>query len=815
MMTVGCILKHCLTKSLLPLLMLVSLAAWAEEQFVLIDVKKIDDIFHYSTLNQDGTTSEFRRRNLNSVVDTVTQHTNDENHGHGDDYVLWRDYLSKPHPTVNTLKTYFLQASNEFGVPVEILEAIGQIESNWTHIGPSIDKGWGIMHLVQNEYADTLNEAARLLNVDQQILKDDAQQNIRGAAALIALYAGEARKSFTKLEDWFSAIAQFSGLFDSDLQKMQARNYYKKIKAGGVSSTLWGEQIVLNPNPSVEIPPDPQLTRRNSTSVDYAEAIPSFTSYNYTSYSNRSIKAWVNHWIGTGTVAGALSRFKSSTGGASAHFIVSKEGEIYQVVRVKDMAWHAGDNMGYNPISIGVEHEVTVGGMSGGVAWNTAWTEPLLRASAKMAKYFIDLYGIPQNHSTVDRVTTLQSGIFGHSQLKSTSCPGTFPWDTWMSYLSSSSSNLEVYDLWAKQPAYANANSSSSNPNFDAQFKVRNAGSQSITIQTLALAIHYSNGDFGFDLTVPYSSQAKYVNNLTLQPNQTYHFELATGYFKSAGTYKLVAKANLNGNWKNLKEIDFTIQPQQQSSSTFDGAGSLIKPSISCWGCDKDEATMHPSNNASTVAFQWMNDGNCPYLNIREPSGLKAVVSSKGWDDAYNVNSYLVTLPVTIPNSGMYTTTSVTSISPVSSSTGIRAYCSTTDSNSGNRSSSSNIDTTFSNGYTWVGNGSIISADTGSCSDFGCNKDWAIAHSSKNALTAFQWQVSSRCQTLRIQVNGGGSFSGRLKYKDWNSPSWEYDNYASFPKDITKTSSGNYFVFAIETSAGTIPSGKYIEAICK
>jgi hypothetical protein len=452
MMTVGCILKHCLTKSLLPLLMLVSLAAWAEEQFVLIDVKKIDDIFHYSTLNQDGTTSEFRRRNLNGVVDTVTQHTNDENHGHGDDYVLWRDYLSKPHPTVNTLKTYFLQASNEFGVPVEILEAIGQIESNWTHIGPSIDKGWGIMHLVQNEYVDTLNEAARLLNVDQQILKDDAQQNIRGAAALIALYAGEARKSFTKLEDWLGAVAQFSGLFDSDLQKMQARNYYKKIKAGGVSSTLWGEQIVLNPNPTVEIPPDPQLTRRNSTSVDYAGAIPSFITpcstsnpptSNCTQASNRNIKAWVNHWVGMGTALGAIDQFKRNPGaGTSAHFVVSKDGEIYQVVPVKDIAWHAG-NWDYNVISIGVEHEVTIGGMSNGIAWNTAWTEPLLRASAKMAKYFIDLYGIPQNHPTS---ATLNGGIFGHSQIKSTSCPGTFPWDTWMSYLSSSSTNLTYFD---------------------------------------------------------------------------------------------------------------------------------------------------------------------------------------------------------------------------------------------------------------------------------------------------------------------------------------------------------------------------------
>ncbi|MCI5191355.1 MAG: hypothetical protein D3905_16555 [Candidatus Electrothrix sp. AS4_5] len=60
---------------------------------------------------------------------------------------LWVEFLSRPHPSVATIKRYFMEASEEFGVPVELLEAIGQVESNWTQYGPTIDQGWGIMHL--------------------------------------------------------------------------------------------------------------------------------------------------------------------------------------------------------------------------------------------------------------------------------------------------------------------------------------------------------------------------------------------------------------------------------------------------------------------------------------------------------------------------------------------------------------------------------------------------------------------------------------------------------------------------------------------
>lgn len=127
---------------------------------------------------------------------------------------LWAYYLSKPHPAVATVNQYFEDAAAEFEVPVEILKTIGQIENNWTQMGPSIDQGWGIMHLVQNNYCNTLHEAAELLRLSDQILKDDARQNIRGAAALLRHYFNRQQPALPAVlpEHWYPAVKKFSGL---------------------------------------------------------------------------------------------------------------------------------------------------------------------------------------------------------------------------------------------------------------------------------------------------------------------------------------------------------------------------------------------------------------------------------------------------------------------------------------------------------------------------------------------------------------------------------------------------------------------------
>jgi len=162
----------------------------------------------------------FLKKDLSEILHYVASKTDSSKHT-CDSYHYWDDYLRRPHPSVSTLQYYFQEAANEFQVPIQILMAIAQVESNWTQIGPSIDKGWGIMHLVHNSYSKTLVQSAELLHLNPQVLKDDAQQNIRGMAALLAFHSEEKREELQVLSDWFETLKPVTGLANESLQELQ------------------------------------------------------------------------------------------------------------------------------------------------------------------------------------------------------------------------------------------------------------------------------------------------------------------------------------------------------------------------------------------------------------------------------------------------------------------------------------------------------------------------------------------------------------------------------------------------------------------
>lgn len=376
------------------------------------------------------TNDKFVQRDLTELVQFVASQT-DTNYQDIEDYQIWEHYLNKAHPNVETMERYFLEASSEFNVPLDLLRVIAQVENNWTQIGPSIDKGWGVMHLVENSYCQTLTEASQLLNLDAQILKDDAQQNIRGMAALMNEKAKEKRAELLEIADWFEIVKSCTGLYSDELAESQAKRYYDVLNQGNVSSTLWGEKIMLKPV-STDIskylnPNNPYLfPSKENQSLDYPPAISNLTPCNFAEGRNHEIDAWVNHWVGVGTYAGAISWFHNCDAEVSAHFVIrSSDGEITQVVSVANTAWHCGAS-GYpynNSRSIGVEHEATAANPE---LWNSM---PMLTASAQMASYFCDEFGIPKTMSL--------PGIRGHNQMPgtNTACPGNLPWFTWMSLL--------------------------------------------------------------------------------------------------------------------------------------------------------------------------------------------------------------------------------------------------------------------------------------------------------------------------------------------------------------------------------------------
>ncbi len=114
---------------------------------------------------------------------------------------------------VPSLEAEFEEAAGRYGVPKELLLAMGYVNTRWEMPPPDSNvyepgdlHGWGsygIMALVQNPSSDTLGEASRLTGISEEMLKTDRRSNIRGGAALLAASQGTKPD---RLGDWFGAV---------------------------------------------------------------------------------------------------------------------------------------------------------------------------------------------------------------------------------------------------------------------------------------------------------------------------------------------------------------------------------------------------------------------------------------------------------------------------------------------------------------------------------------------------------------------------------------------------------------------------------
>ena len=152
----------------------------------------------------------------------------------------------------------------------------------------------------------------------------------------------------------------------------------------------------------------------------------------------RKIIAIVNH-ITAGLMPGTLSWMQNPSAKASAHYLVTKKGEIYQMVKDEDTAYHAGevqnpswsvyDGSNPNNYTLGIEHEA----LSGDVI-----TEAQYQATLWLHGQLVKKYTIP-----VDR-----DHIIGHYRIDSVNRkndPGVgFPWDRLFKDLASDSVQISI-----------------------------------------------------------------------------------------------------------------------------------------------------------------------------------------------------------------------------------------------------------------------------------------------------------------------------------------------------------------------------------
>lgn len=137
-------------------------------------------------------------------------------------------------------------------------------------------------------------------------------------------------------------------------------------------------------------------------------------------WSAKDPNTWIVDHTTVGTLAAALARFKSPTGGASATYVIDVDGTIYQCVKETDGPWTNGVNagVGSNLDSITIEH-VDNGNYDG------PRTPRQIEASAQLHADISRRRGIPLIHRRNG------GGVIGHKECAgaSTRCPDALPVD--------------------------------------------------------------------------------------------------------------------------------------------------------------------------------------------------------------------------------------------------------------------------------------------------------------------------------------------------------------------------------------------------
>lgn len=323
---------------------------------------------------------------------------------------------------IGRLNRAFQQAAREFAVPRDLLIAIAFAETHFDdHDGkPSIDNGYGVMHLVENPQAHTLGRAAALLGLSEKALQTDTAQNIRGGAALLRAYADEAGLNGPDLAAWYPVVARYSNAADLSVGRFYADEVYRLLNAGVSGQSKGGETVLM---PAREV--HPQRGKYEGIisiqSTDYGPAIwTPASSSNYT-VANRPSDYPINYVIihvTEGSYASAISWFQNPSAQVSAHYVIrSSDGQITQMVREKDIAWHAG-NWDYNTRAIGIEHE--------GFVDDGSWfTDAMYRASAALTRNICDKYGIPKD----------RTHIIGHVEVPGSTHTDPGPYWNWTYYM--------------------------------------------------------------------------------------------------------------------------------------------------------------------------------------------------------------------------------------------------------------------------------------------------------------------------------------------------------------------------------------------
>lgn len=315
----------------------------------------------------------------------------------------------------------FQRAAERWNVPVDVLLAVGYVESHWEQRGgeASLDNGYGIMHLVGGA-GGTLERASQLTDLPVESLQTSASSNIQGGAAVLNDISQKLNKTQgqqAKVDAWFDVVAAYSGARDGSVGTEYAREVFRRMRDGATAKLASGETVTL-PAGAVKSVPTGGIEATSSPDYDPALWVPA-NSGNYSVGRQYGPLAYIVIHDTEGSYSSAVNWFQNPSSRVSAHYVIrSSDGQITQMVRDANTAYQAGV-WDYNVRSIGVEHE--------GFMSQTGWyTEAMYGASSALVATLADRYGVKKD----------RAHIIGHYQIPNQSHVDPGPNWNWNHYMS-------------------------------------------------------------------------------------------------------------------------------------------------------------------------------------------------------------------------------------------------------------------------------------------------------------------------------------------------------------------------------------------
>ena len=149
------------------------------------------------------------------------------------------------------------------------------------------------------------------------------------------------------------------------------------------------------------------------------------SAYNHNSGNINRIKYIVIHYVGA--VGGAKANcqyFAGGDRGASAHYFVDYNGDIWQSVEDANIAWHCGTKSGYkhpncrNANSIGIELCVRNKGSQADTSKDWYFDDATVWAAAELTKHLMQKYNVPADH------------VLRHYDVTGKICPNPYVYNT-------------------------------------------------------------------------------------------------------------------------------------------------------------------------------------------------------------------------------------------------------------------------------------------------------------------------------------------------------------------------------------------------